>query len=109
MPTIFPPWLLTRHAMQRCQQRGIPLDALDLVHAFGDIDVPASGGCVRRLLSHRASVELLADGWPPALVDRAARLTLIVADNGEVVSTWPRHATTRRIDANRRRARSGSR
>jgi predicted nuclease with RNAse H fold len=96
--------LLTRHAAKRVRQRGIAADAVGLVHAFADIELPAGGGCERRLLSRRAELELLADGWPAALVDRAARLTVVVASDGRtVVSVWPRSSDSRLVRARRPR------
>jgi hypothetical protein len=83
---------LTCHARRRGQQRGASWGAIDLVYQYGDCDLPAGSGCVCRVLSRRALPELVADGWRPALIDRAARLTLVVAGDGALVTLWSHHA-----------------
>ena len=88
---------LTRQAIVRGQQRGVKLAALELIAGYGDCDLPAGHGCVRRMLSHAGRAELLADGHKPALVERAARLTLVLSDDGAVVTVWPRRCDTRRV------------
>lgn len=90
------PSLLTKHAQERAQQRGMPAAALDLVYRCGDVDLPAGGGCTRRAISHRAAAELLAEGESPALVERAARLILVIGNDGMVLTAWPKRSAARK-------------
>lgn len=100
---------VTRHARRRSQQRAIRGTALHLTYRFADIELPAGDGCTRRMLSHRAALELLAEGWSPALVGRATRLTLVVADDETIVTAWPRRSDARRAHPRRPRDREAGR
>ena len=53
-------YYLSKHAAIRSQQRAVSADALALVVAFGDWDMPAGKGYVRRALSRLGSLELSA-------------------------------------------------
>jgi hypothetical protein len=80
---------VSRHAEIRSRQRAVSADTLALVVAFGDLDIPAGKSHFRRALSKHGRLELLDDGWPTALVERAARLTVVIADDGTIVTVYP--------------------
>lgn len=64
------------------QQRGIPHRVLQLLIAHGDTTVHAGDGCETITLSRYAVRDLLADGFNPDEVRRAARLAAILGESG---------------------------
>jgi hypothetical protein len=81
------PIVTTPHADLRCQQRGKTRDALALVYRYGDMDRHA--GRSRRLLrlSRAACAELVRQGEPASLVERAGRIGIVVSEiDGAVVT-----------------------
>lgn len=79
---------LTRHARQRCQQRGISAHLLTAVLENADVEHPANGGSVLVSVSRTRAKTLNLD-------DRLSRLGAVISQDGAVV-------TVAHIQANRR-------
>ncbi|GJD44092.1 hypothetical protein AFCDBAGC_1955 [Methylobacterium cerastii] len=77
----------TAHADRRAQQRGKRRDALDLVYRAGDRERPAGRNRRAVSLTSRACRDLVGEGTPPELVDRASRIELVVSENDGFVIT----------------------
>src|SRR5262245_8927735 len=82
---------LTEHARRRTRQRGIrDVDVLLLL--FGaDREVPVGAGCVAISISHKRREELVAEGYPPGVIDRAARISAVESAYGEIVTVLRPH------------------
>ncbi len=78
----------TRHAVKRCQQRGIRSDATRTVWDFGDREVPVPGGCFRLSISSSELNFLVQRGIVSAkLADQCARLALIT-DGSTIITSY---------------------
>jgi hypothetical protein len=90
------PMHLTRHAEQRCQQRGIRREVVEALLAYGrrarrhGADVCFMDAAARR----RAEADLGRAGWA-RLSDRLASTYLVVADDGAVVTAAKRRGRIR--------------
>jgi len=74
------------HARRRSQQRGKSREALALVYRHGDLERRAGRHRIRVRLSHDACRGLVGAGFPPSDVERAARIELVLADDGAIVT-----------------------
>lgn len=95
---------LTRHARLRARQRGARLTAVGIVYAHADMEIAAGSGCVRRFLSRQSQLELIRGGHGAQQIGQAARLELVVAQDGRVVTVIKRNPSSgpRRIEGSRR-------
>ena len=85
----------THHARRRLRQRGIGSDQVaGLMRSF-DRDRPVGNGCSALTLSRQALLELKADGWAPALLDRIQSLAIVVANDGAVVTVLRQYSDRR--------------
>ena len=78
--------LISEHAAQRCQQRGICAEALDAVLAFGSI--VDHGGCKKYYMDRRARQRArneLGDGTYRQIADRL-NVYAVVASDGTIVT-----------------------
>ncbi|MFQ5783228.1 MAG: hypothetical protein ACE5H8_00205 [Alphaproteobacteria bacterium] len=83
---------MTRHALRRLQQRGIPSEAVQLIDEHGDIELNAGRGCISMQISRRKTASLMADGYAPGLVERAANLVVIrCEETGHIVTVLHVH------------------
>jgi len=76
----------SNHARQRAGQRGVRMTELYLVIAEGDRVTPVGSNCVALAISRERRKELVAEGYPPSVVDRAARLALVESPDGEIIT-----------------------
>jgi hypothetical protein len=83
MSVAFP---LSGHAIRRTQQRGIRMRELRLVLAERDREIPVGSGCIALTISRARRMELILEGYPPSVVDRANGLTVVESADGEVVT-----------------------
>ena len=88
---------LTHHAIKRMQQRGISEQAVDLLLRYGSRSVPRGS----RLIALSATIEdchtALAEGEPVEVVDRLARLVVLVDEaDSSVVTVFKASNTGRR-------------
>ncbi|MBR0669964.1 hypothetical protein [Neoroseomonas soli] len=90
---------LSLHASVRQNQRGVPSDVLAMLHAEADQEAAQPGGRVLRWLSHDRLIELRLDGVPGSLLERAAGIALVEAQDG-IILTILNH---RLISADRRK------
>lgn len=60
----------SNHARQRAGQRGVRMTELYLVIAEGDRVTPVGSNCVALAISRERRKELVAEGYPPSVVDR---------------------------------------
>ena len=79
---------LTRHARQRCQQRGVRASLLRSVLKNADVEKPAHNGAMLVSVSKARAEELNID-------DRLGRLGVVLANDGAVI-------TVAHISGNRR-------
>lgn len=88
---------LTQHAIKRMQQRGITEQAVDLLLQYGSRSIPRGS----RLAALSASVEdchtALAEGEPVEVIDRLARIVVLVDEaDSSVVTVFKASNTGRR-------------
>ncbi len=79
---------LTRHARQRCQQRGIRARLLNAVLENADVESPAYGGSVLVSVSRARAEKLNLD-------DRLDRLGVVLSQDGAVVTVAHIHGSRR--------------
>lgn len=77
---------LTQHAQCRMQQRGIKSDVIDLVAISYDICARLPGG-LHALSPSKARAQQLRPVFGNALIERAARLRLVVDYEANVIVT----------------------
>lgn len=88
--------VLSAHGRVRARQRGTTARMLLSLAGLADRDVPAGGGCSSVTLSRAGAEEALADGHPPALVERLRRRAMVVAGDGALVTILIPHGRRRR-------------
>lgn len=98
------PFRLTKHAEARCHQRGITSDVVQLVLKNFDQDHHAGGGAEALSISRGRVQILLDEGTPIALLERASRTVLVVAEDGSVVTAINRPTSHDRRWRRRRRS-----
>jgi len=74
------------HAETRLRQRGIRQTWLSLFLARADGDRLVGNGCVVWYWSSMAIERAKRDGIPPGEIDRARRLSAVVAEDGTIVT-----------------------
>lgn len=79
---------LTRHAEVRASQRCFPHAVIDAVWTFGDCEEPAGGGCTAIRISRRRLQDHDLQSWLGTNWERAAGVTIIVADDGFLVTVY---------------------
>lgn len=90
---------LSKHAVGRCNQRGVRDDIIALIAANADREVHCGGGCVSLEIGQTGLAELR---WRYGkLVDRARGLVVVVNDEGKVVTVL--HARNQRAARRYRR------
>jgi hypothetical protein len=78
--------MMTAHAQQRCQSRGLRQDFVDALLNHADVDRPAGGNCRLLRVSRRTARMLNVD-------DRLSRYALVLSEtSGRVVTVLPVHA-----------------
>ncbi len=76
---------LSKHAARRANQRGVPLDLIDLLLTSADIDKPVGSGCTVLRISGDALSAMR--GQLGATADRLHNLALIWSDRMATVVT----------------------
>ena len=71
--------ILTKHAVERAQQRGVVLDAITCTAMYGTSE-RATGGVVRRTISRTAVKQLTLLGFPASEVGRYQGTVIITRD-----------------------------
>ncbi|GEO18740.1 hypothetical protein [Microvirga aerophila] len=74
------------HAVTRAAQRGVHKNVIELILAFGDIELPAAMKRRRLRLSRNRAAELIAEGYSFRLVDAAQKVELILSKMDRVVT-----------------------
>jgi len=77
----------SEHARRRSQQRGIASNAIDLVLEYFDKTLYAGDGCDSLRLSHDRLAELRNSGIDQQLIDRAARIVVVMRDDNSRIVT----------------------
>ena len=78
---------LTQHIKERCPQRNISPEVLQLVFAYG-IDFPASNGCKKRVVLSASINEIVCDGYSLEACEKAVKVVLILSNTGELVTCY---------------------
>lgn len=78
----------TRHARQRCQQRGIRLGLLEAVLVHSDVERPAGSGALIVSVSKAQAQKLNID-------DRLGRCCVVLSDDGAIITVGHVHGTQR--------------
>ena len=86
--------ILSRHAVTRCQQRGVHGALLSMLFNHWDHSVPVGGGRTAVSLSRKEAARLRCLGHTSATLDRVVSLALVLSEDGQVVTVL--HATDRR-------------
>jgi hypothetical protein len=77
---------LSRHAQERCQQRGIRKDDIEFLLEEADIEKPAGGNCMLLAVSRKKARKHNRD--------RLSRIAVIVSGGGaEIVTVFPIRST----------------
>jgi len=93
---------ITQHAQHRIQQRGVTHEAMQLVLFACDRRVRLGAQCSALALSRQRAQGLRNNGFPDSVISRAERLTLIVADDGAVLTVLKGSlAAGRRVGSNK--------
>jgi hypothetical protein len=84
---------MTKHAVTRCNQRGIRTEVVGLVLAHFDRDCHAGAGAAAISISRTRLLELQRDGVPAAVIGRSGHAVLIIGDDGAIITainrpTW---------------------
>lgn len=77
---------LTRHATQRASQRGVTRAAIGHLWSLSDQEIPVAADLHACSISRAAIAEAIADGARPADMARLARLALVEAADGAIVT-----------------------
>jgi hypothetical protein len=85
MPASEPMLRLTPYARRRAQKGGKRRVAIVLVHRYGDLERRAGRRCRALRLSRLVCRELVGAGAPPAAVERARRVEIVVCDDNGVI------------------------
>ena len=80
--------LLTGHAKDRCQRRGIPTERLNALLSLADIDLPAGKGCRLVRVSRLATLSI-KNG------EGLKQIGLVIGVDGVIVTV--KHCTKRRL------------
>lgn len=78
--------MITKHAQLRLQQRGCTSEALQMVLWTADRRVYLGSGCVAVGISNKKASALRAAGLPNSVISRAAKLTLLISEAGDVIT-----------------------
>ena len=78
--------VLSRHASLRICQRNIPRDDLELVLRYGESACDVGDGCVAISIRRSQMSELCLAGVPIARLERLARIVVIIAGDGTIVT-----------------------
>lgn len=81
---------MTRHADERVRQRGVRTDALEFVLEHFDSDHVLADGRSSVWISSSGLKKLAKDGYHAGLVEKAGKLCLVLASNGNVVTVLNR-------------------
>src|SRR5690348_5434602 len=92
------------HALCQLKRRGAHLAEVLLVLTERDVETAVGSGCTALLISRKRGAELVSEGYPPGLVDRAMGLAVIENPAGTVVTVL--RPSGRRGRRYRRRLRS---
>lgn len=94
--------VISNHAQLRIQQRGVGDEALQLVLFASDRRVHLGAQVTAWALSRERAQGLRKNGIPNSVISRAERLTLIVAEDGMLVTVLKGSLTDgRRRDGNK--------
>lgn len=81
--------VLTRHASDRCNQRGIKARHLQCVLQNADLERQVGDGCFMLSISTHRLRALVSQGTLRAqTAERCARLTLIVSEDDSVITAY---------------------
>ncbi len=94
---------MTIHAARRAQQRAIKRTQIEQLFLLSDTSSRVDRHLNALRLSRSALQEAMADGMPPAEADRLAGRTIVIADDGAIVTLAHLHGSKSR--AYRRRDR----
>jgi len=81
----------SNHAAQRARKRGFRSADLELLLFGADREAPVGSGCVALSISRRRRRELLAEGYPPGAVARAAAIAAVEGTDGQIVTVLRPH------------------
>jgi len=76
----------SNHARWRAQQRGIRSADLVLLLFGADREAPVGDGCIAISISRGRRGELVAEGYPPSTVERAAKIAAVESPDGDIVT-----------------------
>lgn len=79
---------MTPHAVKRCQQRGISVDAVEYLMQYADSESPAGNGCVRIAFTRRGATCLRPEGLTPSMAENIARLAAIASPEGRIITVY---------------------
>lgn len=77
---------LSAHGRARARQRGLTGSMIAALAAAGDRIVPVGTGCVAVSISRAGHAEACAEGLPPSVADRLKGKTMVVAEDGTIVT-----------------------
>jgi hypothetical protein len=98
-------FLLSKHAQLRARQRGTSSRDLQFILEHGEADQEVGSGCMEVSLKREQLSELRAAGIDTGQLERLARLRVILAEDGTIVTTMKVQGFTRRSRRQRRTCR----
>jgi hypothetical protein len=87
---------LTQHAAARLRQRGVLNEPLRLVMEEGGFEIAVGGGCSAVSLSRERCAQLEETGVAWALLDKAARIVVVLSAESTLVTVLNRARSDRR-------------
>lgn len=82
---------LTKHAAQRCNQRGITQDELTFLLENFDRSFSRPGNIEQIEISSRQCKKLRKSGHPNGLIERVAHIRLRVSFEGKIITPVKKH------------------
>lgn len=82
---------MTKHARRRSQQRAFRNSQIAALFGLADLSVPVDRHLSALRFSRTALSEAVADGMAPADADRLARRTMVVSDDGAILTVAHLH------------------
>lgn len=87
---------MTKHASRRSQQRAVRSNQLTALFRLADMSTPVDRNLTALRVSRDALFEAVFEGMAPAEADRLARRTMVLSDDGAVVTVAHLHGAKAR-------------
>jgi hypothetical protein len=94
---------LTKHIKERCPQRNISPEVLQIVFVYG-VDFPASNGCKKRIVLSATVNEIICDGYALEACEKAVKVVLILSGSGDLITCYNAYNSFRHRQSKKRKS-----